>query len=222
MISMLMPTRGRPESFKRMCLSVLENAVEPNNIEFVIYRDNDDASVYEYFGNHKEIIGEKINHMQMYNECLKIAAGPIYMSAADDIVFYTKDWDKYVMDAFDNSADKIIFVFANDQYYRSSFGQVYFLHKNWIDTLGYFLPVYFAAQYGDNWMNDISFKINRRVFLRPVVVKHLCDENYTDQTHIEYLKKGRQSNAKAIYRSKEAERAKDAQLLQNFIDNFKQ
>ena len=156
MISIILPTRGRPEFFKRMCLSVLDNASEPNDIEFVSYRDNDDPSIYEYFGNHKEVSGNRINHSQTFNECYKIAVGPIYMFATDDMVFYTKEWDKHVKEAFDQSVDKIIFVYANNKYTRSSFGTVGFLHKNWIDTVGYFTPPYFAAWYTDHWINDVA------------------------------------------------------------------
>lgn len=225
MISIILPTRGRPEFFKRMCLSVLDNASEPNDIEFVSYRDNDDTSIYEYFGNHKEVVGDRINHSQTFNECYKIAAGSIYMFAADDIVFYTKEWDKYVKEAFDQSADKIIFVYPNDKYARSNYGVVCFLHKNWIDTVGYFTPPYFAGWYSDRWINNVAAKINRRVFLRPVVIKELgVDENtrqIDDKTHMEYKKRIHENNCKEIYLSKEVERERDAQLLQDFINNYK-
>ncbi len=178
MISLCITSRGRPELFKRMCLSVLDNASDPNDIEFVTYRDNDDPSIYEYFGNHKEVISDRIIQSQMYNECYKIAIGPIYMFAADDVVFYTKEWDKYVKEAFDKSADKIIFVYPNDKFARSSFGTCGFLHKNWIDTVGYFTPPYFTAWYIDHWINDVAAKINRRVFLRLVVIREIGVEEY--------------------------------------------
>lgn len=48
MISILLSTMSRPESFKKMCLPVLENATEPNDIEFINYCEKDDKSVYEY------------------------------------------------------------------------------------------------------------------------------------------------------------------------------
>jgi len=225
MISICLPTRGRPEFFKRMCLSVLDNASEPNDIEFISYHDNDDASIYEYFGNHKEVVGDRINHSQTFNECYKIAVGPIYMFAADDMVFYTKEWDKHVKEAFDQSVDKIIFVYANNKYTRSSFGTIGFLHKNWINAVGYFTPPYFAAWYTDHWINNVAAKINRRVFLRQVVLKEIgVDENtrqIEDKTYIEYMKRRHENNCKEIYLSKEAERERDAQILQDFINNFK-
>ena len=225
MISIILPTRGRPKLFKRMCLSVLESTSDPKDIEFVSYRDNDDPSIYEYFGNHKEVVGDRINYSQTFNECYKIAAGPIYMFAADDIVFYTKEWDKYVKEAFDQSADKIIFVYPNDRYARSNHGVVGFLHKNWIDTVGYFTPPYFAAWFTDYWINDVAIKINRRVYLHPVIVKEVGtkgnNRQIPDKTHKEYMKRRDKNNCKEIYRLKEAERESNARLLQNFINNFK-
>lgn len=219
MISIILPTRGRPESFKKMCFSVLENAAEPNDIEFVSYHDTDDASMYEYIGNHKEVVGDRIVYSQMFNECYKIAAGPIYMFAADDMVFYTKEWDKRVREAFDQSVDKIIFVHPNDCYYRSTLGVFGFLHKNWIETVGYFIPPYFPAGLVDWWINDLANNIHRRVFLREVRLRHLS--LHDDQTHREYDQNTK--NSIKIYHSteKQDERVRGAQLLQSFIDNFK-
>lgn len=220
MISICLPTRSRPELFKRFCVSVLDGASDPDNIEFVVYRDNDDDSVYEYIGNRKEVVGDRILQSAMYNECYKVAKGPIYMFAADDIVFNTKDWDKYVINAFENSADKIIFAYPNDENYRARFGTTGFLHKNWIDTVGYFLPPYFAAQRADNWINAIAWRINRQVFLEPVVIRQ--DWINDDKTHIEYNEREIKYNSKGIYFSKEKkiERERDAQLLLKFIDNY--
>ncbi len=194
MISICLPTRGRPESFKNMCVSVLDNAFDPDNIEFVVYRDNDDTSVYEHVGNYKEVVGDRIIQSQMYNECLKAAEGPIYMFAADDIIFYTKDWDKSVKEAFDNSADKIIFVHPRGR--NDNFGSVGFLHKNWIDTVGYFLPPYFTAGKSDRWINYIADKISKRVCLEQVKMRHLGAGD--DKTHIEYLKRGKVINCNRI------------------------
>lgn len=216
MISICLPTRGRPEAFKRMCLSVLDNASNPNDIEFVIYRDNDDNALYEYVGNYKEVRGERIVQSQMFNKCQNVATGPLFMWTCDDIYFVTKNWDKMITETFNDSKDKIIFVHPNDRYHRSRFGVVGFLHKNWIDTVGYFLPPYFSTGQADKWINDLANIINRRVFLREVRITNARIIN--DSTHETYLANARVS--RHIYRSKKAERDKDARLLQNFIDNY--
>ena len=145
MISICLPTRGRPEAFKRMCQSALTLATNPNDIEFVSYHDNDDPAVYEYIGNHKEVFGARIIQSNMYNFCYKVATGPICAFIPDDCVFYTQGWDEIIRGIFDASGDKILFVHPNDKYHRSRFGALGFLHKNWIDTVGYFIPPYFSA-----------------------------------------------------------------------------
>ena len=218
MISICLPTRGRPESFKKMCLSVLENASEPDDIEFVSYHDKNDKSVYEYVGNHTEIIGERIIQSEMFNMCQKVATGPIYMWTCDDIHFAdtNKGWDILIKKTFDKSKDKIIFVHPNDRYHRSRFGVVGFLHKNWIKTVGYFLPPYFNTGQADKWINDLANIINRRVFLRAIRITNTRIAD--DLTHQDYLTNVRTS--RHLYWSKKDERDKDAKLLQDFIDNI--
>ena len=215
MISICTPTRGRPESFKKMCLSVLENASNLNDIEFVVYRDNDDESAYEYVGNHKEIRGERLYADPTYNMCQKVATGPIYMFVPDDIIFETKDWDEQVKNVFDKFADKIIAVYF-DNGTGFAFG-VGCLHKNWIDTVGYFLNPDLCRR-GDVWISRIAKNLNRRVFLRRVVYK---DQNITeDQTHAEYLMEYERTNCYEQYHKMRPIRSRDQALLQTFIDNY--
>ena len=155
----------------------------------------------------------------MFNECQKIAKGPIYMFMVDDMVFESKSWDKAVIEAFEKSNDKILFVYPSDGIGRHvNFGAIGFLHKNWIDTVGYFIPPYFPAFYADKWINELAIRLNRRVYLGQMIVENLLILD--DQTHKEYEVKI--NDSRRIYHSggKKKERTRDLQLLQNFIDNF--
>lgn len=220
MISLCTPTRNRPGPFKQMCLSVLNNASDPDSIEFVVYRDNDDESAYEYVGNYKEIRGKRLYADPSINQCQKIATGPIYIFMPDDIIFETKGWDEQVKDAFDKSADKIIFVYFNDHYLRSNYGSIGCLHKNWVDTVGYFLNPNLCRA-GDHWINLVARSINRMVYINGVGYRD--QRIIEDQTHKEFLVEMERSKYEERYDSEsmKTERAKNAQLLQKFIDNFK-
>ena len=218
MISICVPTRGRPAIFKRFCTSILQNAKHPDNVEIISYHDFDDDSPYEYFGNHKEIVGPRIAVSDMINLCQKIGTGDIFMFANDDLVFYTPGWDDIVQKTFDKMEDKIMFAFPNDNYYRSNHGQCGWMHKNWCDTLGYLVGPHFTSMYWDKWVNDVADKINRKLFLRNVVVKHLVVQD--DLTHKEYLENKEKDKPLEYYNSTEEVRQEDAQRLQRFINNY--
>lgn len=201
-----------------MCVSALETAADPDNIEFVCYRDIDDKTKYEFVGNYIEIIGKRVPGCDMLNDCQKIATGDIYMLMSDDFVFETKGWDKTVLDTFDKYPDKIVLVWLDDNCYRSRFAQSLFLHKNWVDTVGYFAAPYFATQYIDNWWNDIASIIGRKEFVRHFVVRHNWVAD--DETHAEYMERSKQSKSRAFYNSMEMQEKRkiDAGKLQRFID----
>lgn len=221
MISLCLATRKRPEIFKKMCLSALDMALEPNDIEFVSYHDNDDNSVYEYIGNHQEVVGERIILNRAFNETQKIAKGDIYMFIADDCIFKTKGWDKRIKETFDEYPDKIVLVCPdNDNWGVWKFGVVGFLHKNWVDTVGYFLPPYKDGQSADRWLNAVAVEINRRVHLLDVIVEHV---NIKDDVHQEKKIKGQKSKQTKRYWLPEMEeiRKKEIQLLRDFINKSK-
>lgn len=219
MISVCLPTRGRPESFKKMCLSMLETSSDPDDIEFVSYHDKDDESKYEYVGNHKEVIGDRLyNYSQMWNECQKVAEGPLYLYQADDIFFETKGWDVKVKQVFESYEDKIVFVCFNDHRHHSNDACIFCVHKNWVDTLGYLTPPYFSSHLPDNWVNDIAKGVGRRVRLGDVFIRHHWISD--DETHISYVKRRADDPPWEIYNKTKRERKRDIQKLKDFIKNY--
>ena len=77
-ISIICPTRGRPDKLLEMINSVLDCASSPELIEFVLYLDNDDTSDYETFKK-KAIInrGERTDMSTMLSLCISKASGNI-------------------------------------------------------------------------------------------------------------------------------------------------
>lgn len=178
MISILAPSRKRPDWLHRMMQSATLLADNPNDVEFIFYIDDDDDS-YEKsdvdWNGAKFITGPKIPISDMWNKCQEEAVGPIYMQAADDIMFTTEHWDTKVKEAFDRFPDKIALVFGNDGHPSrgDNHGTHPFLHKNWVDAVGYFLPPGFVADWSDQWINDVASDLGRHVYLPDVITEHL-------------------------------------------------
>lgn len=221
MISILTPTRGRPEHYKEMCLSALRTASNPGEIEFVSYHRNDDKSVYEFVGNHKEVYGDLENIPLKSNECHKVAQGPIYVLLGDSGRFETQGWDQRIKETFDQYPDKIVMVSPDNERWKIwGFGTIVILHQNWIDAAGYLNAPWPDAQSSDRWTNEVAVAINRRVHLLDVTVNQL---NIRDRVHYEKNKKGRREQyTKRYWLPEMAElRRQEAERLQNYINTHK-
>lgn len=217
-ISVLCPTRNRPDSVRRMAASALGNA--EGAIELVFYADDDaPGSVPGDVAAAPEVTvvtGPRIVLSDMWNKCLAVARADIFMESGDDAVFRTPGWDEAVGDAFGEYPDRIALVYGDDLIWGEKLSTHSFVHRNWTDALGYIAPPWFAADCCDTWLYDIAGMIGRRRFLPGVITEHChpsAGKGQWDQTHLERLERGRRDNVTALYRSLAARREQDAGKL---------
>jgi len=232
MISILVPTRGRPNNMVRLWDSIENTVSNPKNVEIIFYIDDDDKQSIELVKKQKPlkcvvkyIIGERIVLSKMWNECHKIAKGPYYHHCGDDVVFRTKNWDKIILEEFSKYPDKIVFIWPRDrEKSRGKNGGTHgFLHDNWINTVGYFMPPYFSSDMNDRWLTEVSKKIGRDVFLEDVYVEHMhyaFGKATKDKTHMERLARRRKDRVKKLYDDLTDKREEDCRKLEEFIDGF--
>lgn len=229
-ISVLCPTRKRPQNMHKLCSSLYDTADNPQQIELIFYIDSDDEQSVSMFDlldskyeNISYVSGERIVLSQMWNECWKVAKGEIYFHCGDDIIMRTPGWDTEVINKFNQYEDHIMFVHGNDLYHPfPGFGTHGFIHRNWTDTVGYFVPPYFSSDYNDTWLNEVSDMIMRH-FSVPIITEHMhfvVNKSEIDETHRDRLIRHKNDNVDALYRSLHHERVSDAEKLQEFIDNF--
>ena len=222
MISILVPSRKRPGGLKRLYYSARKTAQFFDDIEFVVYVDEDDTS-YEKtsFPNMKFIKGPRIVLSEMWNRCYEKAKGPIYMHCGDDIIFRTPNWDTVVRQEFEKYPDKIVFVYGNDGsgVHDGKFGTHGFIHRNWVQAVGYFVPPYFSSDFNDTWLNDVAKMIGRHNHI-DILTEHMhpdLGKGKLDITHRDRLDRHKRDNVNVLYESKIGERVWDAQKLSNVI-----
>ena len=219
-ISFVTPTRNRIAQFRRMLDSL--RATARTAVEVVIYVDDDDPAreQYQRIEGVKCLVGPRIDAItQCWNECLKLATGDIFMQGNDDVVFRTPGWDEVVIEAFTRQADKILMVHGSDLGYHhdhgNTFGTHAFVHRRWIDTVGYFIPPWFCSDFGDTWINDCANAIKRRVFV-PIAVEHmhfLMKNVAQDETTLERLARHKRDKPDQLYSKYAPKRAEDSEKL---------
>lgn len=219
-ISLLVPTRGRPDNIVRLLQSLHETShVMPDVILRIDDDDEESKSALEQIisaGENVSFIGGKRTTMTAYwNEIAGLTPADVLMFAADDICFRTKGWDSLVRKTFDEHPDKMIFVHGEDGYWGNRFGTHGFLHRKWVDALGYVLPPYFSSDFGDTWINDVANMLGRRVFL-PILIEHmhpLWGKANMDKTYQERMARGEKDGVKALYDSMARKRAEDVEKI---------
>ena len=226
-ISILVPTRGRPENMKRLLASIVETSTAMP--EIVFYIDEDDARSINCMGEIGSesfvrcVVGERILMSKMWNRLAEAATGEILMMGGDDLVFRTKGWDDQVRRAFAAFPDRMVFVHGDDGIYKERFGTHGFLHRNWIEAAGYFVPPYYASDFNDTHWNEVANMLNRRVYL-PFVTEHMhpiAGKAEWDKTHKERLARQKEQNTEKLYADLAHTREEDAQKILDVIQGRK-
>lgn len=218
-IAVLLPTRGRAQGVRDLYQSLKETSHRMP--EVVLYVDEDDA---ESLAVGKEIgaticKGPRQVLSKCWNDAAKATSKPILMQCGDDIVFKTKGWDTLVEQVFENSDDKLILVHGHDGHWGREFGTHCFVHRKWVNALGYMCPPYFACDYNDTWLNEVANALDRRVFV-PIHTEHLhpaWGKRKPDQTDKERMERGEKDNVLELYKGLEHERLADVEKLRALI-----
>src|SRR5688572_20333 len=221
LISVLLPSRGRPEGLARMMNSLYETAAHRRYVEVVVRLDEDDPKLGEYWqlSQHPFIAktGPRILLSECWNQAAEAADGEILMHCGDDITFNTVGWDEQVRIAFAALPDRIGLVFGDDL--STNFPDLAthgFLHRRWVEQVGYFLPPLFSSDWNDVWISDVAKKVGRLLPLPEMVIEHW---HYTfgkaerDQTHAEREERGARDDVVNLYKRTEKDRENDAAKL---------
>ncbi len=229
MLSIILPTRNRPDALTAMIDSALTTAAEPRELEFCVYVDEDDLQTKECI-NTLSLNGynvkyttssNRINLSQMWNYAYShLATGDIIMLCADDIRFRTLSWDKRVRDTFDAFNDKIVLVYGDDLVQGAKLSTHPFVHRRWIEISGFWLPPYFVSDFVDLWLNDVAHALGRRIFISDVVTEHMhysVGKSEIDETTKTRLQNHAKSNPGAIYNEKSHERSVQCSKLRQYM-----
>ncbi len=230
MISILLPTRKRIPKLAQMMKSASDTAQQ--TFELVIYVDDDPETDSMFFSNWTGVApegtkkltvlhGEKRRLAEYWNDCAAAATGDILMLANDDLVFHTPGWSEKIEAAFAESQDKILCVHAdNGQPNAASFCTHPFIHRKWVDAVGYFVPPQFEGDFTDTWIWDVANRINRRVYLPDVKIEHLhhiYQKSQMDDTYRERLAMEKQGHYARLFDTMAPERERDAEKLRKVM-----
>lgn len=214
MISLLLASRGRPWQLNRMIDSAISHA--SSDIEIVVIVDDDDS--YPEDSRVKMFSVPRTTLSKYWNIAYEKARGPIYMLCNDDVVFQTEGWDRIVERAFESYPDGIVLVHGSDGEEKEH-GALPFIHRNWVEAVGYFVPPYFSSDFADTWLNEVAVALGRRVKV-DILTEHMhpaFGKGEQDLTYAERLVRHWKDDNIGIYESKADERLENIEKLKRVM-----
>ena len=227
-ISILCPTRNRPDQLVAMMDSALKMASKPQLIEFCLYIDLDDDSCgqIQFSDNVKVIRGPRMWLSSMYNALITAASGDYFFWSGDDVIFLTQGWDEELRNGIKSFSSKLGVVHVNDMAtsYPQKYATIGMVHRIWVDVFGYIFTPHLRDNGVDFWISNVANQTGRRLYLGDVKVEHRQYRQgkvTIDQTYIDRLDDHKTYSPVEIYRLLIDERRRDALLLQAKDSNIK-
>ena len=229
LISVLCPTRGRPFQVQELIDTATRTATYPDQLQFVFYIDGDDKTRHSVQDLQRidprvaVITGPRVVLSQMWNECYTLAKADVLMQCGDDIRFRTRGWDTKVLRQFLGYPDRIVLVHGQDGIQGDRIATHGFLHRRWVEVVGYFVPPIFASDYNDMWLTEVADLINRRLYLPQVYTEHMhpvAGKGPLDRTHQERLARHNTEDCDRLWRDTADDRQRDAGKLRAYIEGY--
>lgn len=180
-ISILMPTRGRPDLARRCLLSLIDNATCHEALEVVIYVDEDDPESHgiECQGVAlQKIIGPRLTMGGLNSACLERATGDIIGVLNDDVVVRTRGWDQRLREVHARFDHRIYLAWPNDLFHGPRMASFPFMSRDTCTAIGDPFPKEYPGDFLDHHLLDLFQRLkrmghDRMCYMEDVIMEHL-------------------------------------------------
>ena len=194
LVSVLLPTRGRPKWLSQSIQSLSRQAVQPDKVEFLFRADADDLETIEIcrfycekLPNARVLIDKRgLGYREMHlwiNTLCKLARGDWLLVWNDDALMATPKWDEILsqvqVQSCHNNPDVYMLVIPVNRrpLYCTEF---MFVRRKVAEVLGH----YSLSPHNDNWITRVLSKANSWGYLHSLAIDHLSD-SINDKTREE-------------------------------------
>lgn len=178
MISLCVPSRGRPDNILRLFRSAA--ATTSSRFELCVWQDDDDRHAQGYPDRVRIKYGRGLRPVddlgilrmsELWTKAASLASGDIIGLIGDDSVIETPGWAERIEESFESVPDRIVMVYPDDGTGRE-WPETLFVHRKWLEAAGEFTPAGYPGWYSDVWIWTIAAELKRAIFLPYVSMKH--------------------------------------------------
>ena len=181
-ISLIVPTRGRPENLNRLVKSITATTANLEQVELVLVIDQDDNAYADskFDGLRVTIARSRPKsamgalNMTGYQAC----SGEYIMLLNDDVVLRTPEWDTTILSVFKAHPDGVVLVHVNDRLFESGLCTFPFVTRMFCELSGGVCKPDYRRYRIDDHIYEVFNLLSvlghdRIVYLPDVVFEHL-------------------------------------------------
>jgi hypothetical protein len=182
-ISLLCPTRGRPDRAMNLLRSVEQTQTQKNELLFCLQEDDPMLKQYPSEIVKLSVITPPRTTSYYWNLLADKSQGEMLMLLGDDVTCKTQGWDQRFNEVYDQYPDGIFNIKFLDG--RNKIGRPApvapnelpaphpVISRRWYDALGYFTYPGLRHYCVDDWIDSLAKKLGRSVNLYDVEFTHL-------------------------------------------------
>ena len=172
LVSVLLPTRGRPELMLKSVSSIIKNARHPEQVQILLKIDNDDKDTY--MDCYPEL--EKLtSHYKVLYSPRGLGYGEYLFLWNDDAKLVTPNWDEIINEYREGLHGSPMAVIQIDDKHGWKFGFP-FVHREIYNAMGHFS----LNAHNDTWMHYVAHDAGiERIELRKqdtLIIKNLMNK----------------------------------------------
>jgi hypothetical protein len=186
-ISVLVPTRGRPDQVRALIRSYEATCGDPRICQLLFRADLDDQPTIDLLqrGPHKYLIGPRLNGYrslpQFFQELYALAGGDLVMCGNDDMIFCTPDWPTKILAVANQFPDGVFNLGVST--FNEGHLPFSIISRAAVEAMGHVQdPRIF---WGDIYLRDVMAAFGRVIMVPDVRVDHNWAGHAPDQTFTE-------------------------------------
>lgn len=180
-VSLLLPTRGRPELAERFMRSAADQAESPGQVEVVLYVDEDDTESHGLSAaglRSRLIVGPRASMGDYNMACFEQCSGDIVVLSNDDVVIQTRGWDSRLREMDASVRDRIYLAYPNDLFKGRRLCTFPIVSRRVCELLGEPFPRQYQGAFTDYHLLDIFRRLQHRGvdrirYLPDVIFEHM-------------------------------------------------
>lgn len=181
LISLLLPTRARPDSALRFLESVATRTTAVGSVEVIMYIDDDDVG--SHYLDHPavrviRVIGPRMSMGAYNSKCYSVSKGEIIILVNDDVIIRSQGWDETIRAVNAAAPDGVYLAYGNDLFKGERLSGFPILSRRTCELLVEPFPIAYKGAFIDVHLLDMfrrlqHFGVDRIYYLNDVVFEHL-------------------------------------------------